>query len=418
MNLIKPLKIYSTLKNWWETINLTLYEKNLFNKDIVSFNQQLIRLKNRRLRIGVFGRAGVGKSAVLNSILNDDYFETNILNGYTKEVKTREIYFKKNKIRSMEMIDFPGFDICNLENKKSKFTEIFNLDLIIFIIAGDPNRNEIKELNSFIHNGKKVILIFNKIDNYESIDVKNITKKIKRIFTKNNQLPIILHSIKNSNKYKLKEYLYNLVDEIGENLLIINTFHLANKLIIKIKENRLLKRKKEAQTIIGKFATLKASGVALNPLIFADIAGSYALDAILIKELSKVYGIQVKASSAKKLLQTISINNFFLGATQLGINFSCNIIKKISLLSAPFTSGLSLVPYGPVAITQAALAVQATKIVGKLAAQEILCRSKMNGLDPNDWIQIISQKESEILTSNTILSLHKQTKHDLSIFLP
>ena len=187
---------------------------------------------------------------------------------------------------------------------------------------------------------------------------------------------------------------------------------------MKIKENRLLKRKKEAQTIIGKFATLKASGVALNPLIFADIAGSYALDAILIKELSKVYGIQVKASSAKKLLQTISINNFFLGATQLGINFSCNIIKKISLLSAPFTSGLSLVPYGPVAIFQAALAVQATKIVGKLAAQEILCRSKINGLDPNDWIQIISQKESEILTSNKILSLHKQTKHDLSIFLP
>ncbi len=417
MNLIKPLKIYSILKNWWETINLTLYEKNLFNKDIVSFNQQLIRLKNRRLRIGVFGRAGVGKSAVLNSILNDDYFETNILNGYTKEVKTREIYLKKNKIRSMEMIDFPGFDICNLENKKNKFTEIFNLDLIIFIIAGDPNRNEIKELNSFINNGKKIILIFNKIDNYESIDIKNITKKIKRIFTKNN-LPIILHSSKNSNKYKLKDYFYNLVYEIGENLLIINTFQLANKLIMKIKENRLLKRKKEAQTIIGKFATLKASGVALNPLIFADIAGSYALDAILIKELSKVYGLQVKASSAKKLLQTISINNFFLGATQLGINFSCNIIKKISLLSAPFTSGLSLVPYGPVAIVQAALAVQATKIVGKLAAQEILCRSKINGLDPNDWIQIISQKESEILTSNTILSLHKQTKHDLSIFLP
>jgi len=45
---MKRLKIkenYLLLKNWWETIDLTNYEKSFLNIEIISFNQQLLRLK-------------------------------------------------------------------------------------------------------------------------------------------------------------------------------------------------------------------------------------------------------------------------------------------------------------------------------------------------------------------------------------
>tara|TARA_B100001029_G_scaffold145280_1_gene125542 strand:+ start:1640 stop:2890 length:1251 start_codon:yes stop_codon:yes gene_type:complete len=416
MNLIKPFNTYAILKDWWEKINLTNYEKSVFNADIISFNQQLIRLKQRKIRIGVVGKGGVGKSSVLNSIVNDDYFETNILNGFTKAVQTKEMKVKRNRIKGCELFDYPGFDICNSNNEVNEPKNILNLDLIMFIIAGDPNRNELKKLFWIINNGKKVIIIFNKIDIYTSTEIKKITKKIKRILPDNYETPMIMHS--NKRNYKLKEYLNNVLEENGENLVINNTFQLVNKLIIKIKENRLIKRKKEAQTIIGKYATIKASGVALNPIIYLDMFGSFALDTILIKELSRIYGLQVKGKSAQKLLQKISVNNFFLGASQIGINLSFNIIKKLSLLSAPFTSGLSLVPYGPIALVQAALAVTTTKIIGKLAAKEMLKKSKVNGLDPIHYIQKINQKESKLFSYNMILSDPKKTRNDLSIFLP
>ena len=416
MNLIQPFNTYAILKDWWEKINLTNYEKSVFNADIISFNQQLIRLKQRKIRIGVVGKGGVGKSSVLNSIVNDDYFETNILNGFTKAVQTKEMKVKRNRIKGCELFDYPGFDICNSNNEVNEPKNILNLDLIMFIIAGDPNRNELKKLFWIINNGKKVIIIFNKIDIYTSTEIKKITKKIKRILPDNYETPMIMHS--NKRNYKLKEYLNNVLEENGENLVINNTFQLVNKLIIKIKENRLIKRKKEAQTIIGKYATIKASGVALNPIIYLDMFGSFALDTILIKELSRIYGLQVKGKSAQKLLQKISVNNFFLGASQIGINLSFNIIKKLSLLSAPFTSGLSLVPYGPIALVQAALAVTTTKIIGKLAAKEMLKKSKVNGLDPIHYIQKINQKESKLFSYNMILSDPKKTRNDLSIFLP
>ena len=59
---IKIEKSYSLLKNWWESLELTNYEKNYLNKEIISFNQQLFRLKEKKLRICIYGRSGVGKS--------------------------------------------------------------------------------------------------------------------------------------------------------------------------------------------------------------------------------------------------------------------------------------------------------------------------------------------------------------------
>ena len=39
MKELKINKNYLLLKNWWETIDLTNYEKSFFNKEIISLNQ-------------------------------------------------------------------------------------------------------------------------------------------------------------------------------------------------------------------------------------------------------------------------------------------------------------------------------------------------------------------------------------------
>ena len=72
MKQLKINKNYLLLKNWWETIDLTNYEKSFFNREIISFNQQLFRLKEKKIRIGVYGKSGAGKSSVLNSLLKED----------------------------------------------------------------------------------------------------------------------------------------------------------------------------------------------------------------------------------------------------------------------------------------------------------------------------------------------------------
>ena len=413
MTQININKSYLLLKKWWESIDLTNYEKCNLNKEIISLNQQLFRLKEKKLRIGIYGKAGVGKSSILNLLLEKNDFKTDIINGTTKNIERKELSFKHPSLKTIELIDCPGFDFCDIKDPENIFWEVNSSEIILFTIAGDINRNEASQINLFINNGKKIILVFNKIDIWNKHDFKNICKNIRLKLPQNINIPIIINS-----KNNIKNQLSDLINRYGESLLTLNSLQLADKLFLKIKEQRLKKRQRKAQSIIGKFATIKASGVALNPIFLLDIAGGFALDTALVSELSKVYGLKLKGESAQKIIKKISINNISLGATQIGINTSFNLLRKFFLATAPFTHGLSLLPYGPIAIVQAAISVHSTKIVGKLAAREILKKSKGGLLDPAHIIKKITMKEPEIFDYTKIYLSNKNLDNNFTFFLP
>jgi len=413
MNQLRINKNYLLLKNWWETVDLTNYEKSFFNKEIISLNQQLFRLKEKKIRISAYGKSGVGKSTILNSLLKKDVFKTDIINGSTKEIQTEELALNNQTLNSIELLDSPGFDFCNIEFTDKIYSCINNSDLILFVVAGDMNRNELNEISSLIKNGKKIILILNKIDLFNKSELKEIIENIKLKLPKDLNIPIIINY-----KNNLKNYIIKIINQHGEILLTLNSLQLADKLFLQIKGKRLQKRQKLAQSTIGKFSTLKASAVALNPFIFFDVAGSFALDTALISELSKIYGLNLKGESTRKIFKNISINNLFLGFTQVGINTSFNLIRKAILLTAPFTNGLTLLPYGPIAIVQAAIAVYSTNILGKLAAKEIFIRSKFSFMEPSTMIENIIFQEPEIFQHVNIYLSNRNLYNNFVNFLP
>ena len=406
-------KNYLLLKNWWEKIDLTNYEKSFFNKEIISFNQQLFRLKEKNMRIGVYGKSGVGKSSILNSLLKKDIFKTDIINGSTKEIHSEEWDLKNQNLNIIELLDSPGFDFCNIKFPDKIYSHINHSDLILFVVAGDINRNEVIKIRSFIKDGKKIIIILNKVDLFKKNELNEIIENIKSKLPKDLNIPIIINHEDN-----LKNYISKIINQYGETILTLNSLQLADKLFIKIKEQRLKRRQKLAQSTIGKFSTLKASAVAFNPFIFIDVASSFAIDTALVSELSKIYGLNLKGESTRKIFKNISINNLFLGFTQVGINSSFNLIKKVILFTAPFTNGLSLLPYGPIAIIQAAIAIYSTKILGKLAAKELFTRSRVSNIEPTIIIQNMIFKEPEIFKYINIYLSNRNLNNNFMSFLP
>jgi len=413
MKQLKINKNYLLLKNWWETIDLTNYEKSHFNREIISFNQQLFRLKEKKIRIGAYGKSGVGKSSVLNSLLKKDIFKADIINGTTREIQSEEWKFKDQTLNSVELLDSPGFDFCDIKFPDKVYSSINHSDIILFIISGDLNRNELSEISSFIQDGKKIILILNKIDLFNKVELKEIIENINFKLPKDLNIPIIINHENN-----LKNYMTKIINQHGEIFLTLNSLQSADKLFLMIKEQRLKRRQKLAQSTIGKFSTIKASTVALNPFILVDIASSFALDTALISELSKIYGLNLKGESTRNIFKNISINNLFLGFTQVGVNTSFNLIRKVIVFTAPFTNGLSLLPYGPIAIIQAAIAIQSTKILGKLAAKEIFKRSKASFIEPYIMIQNININEPEIFKHINIYLSKRNLNNNFVSFLP
>jgi GTP-binding protein Era len=413
MKKLKINKNYLLLKNWWETIDLTNYEKSFFNREIISFNQQLLRLKEKKIRIGAYGKSGVGKSSVLNYLLKKEIFKTNVINGTTREIQAEEWNIKDKTLNSVELLDSPGFDFCDIKCPDKVYSTINHSDIILFIVSGDLNRNELSEISSFIKDGKKIIVTLNKIDLFNKTELKEIIESIKFKLPKDLNIPIIINHENN-----LKNYMSKIINQHGEIFLTLNSLQSADTLFMQIKEQRLKRRQKLAQSTIGKFSTIKASTVALNPFILFDIAGSFALDTALISELSKIYGLNLKGESTRKIFKNISINNLFLGVTQVGVNTSFNLVRKVIVLTAPFTNGLSLLPYGPIAIIQAAIAIHSTKILGKLAAKEIFKRSKASFMEPYIMIQNINFNEPEIFKHINIYLTKRNLNNNFVSFLP
>ena len=151
-----------------------------------------------------------------------------------------------------EFLDSPGFDFCNIKSPDKNYSRINHTDLILFVVAGDINRNEVSEISSFIKDGKKIILILNKIELFKKNELKDIIENINSKLPKDLKIPIIINHENN-----LKNYLIKMINHYGEVLLTLNSLQLADKLFLKIKKQRLIRRQKLAQSTIGKFSTIK-----------------------------------------------------------------------------------------------------------------------------------------------------------------
>ena len=57
------------LEHWRSQLQLSARERGLLGGELQLLDRQLQRLQQRRLRIALFGRVGVGKSSLINALI-------------------------------------------------------------------------------------------------------------------------------------------------------------------------------------------------------------------------------------------------------------------------------------------------------------------------------------------------------------
>ena len=95
------------LNQWKENLNLTNYEKTKFEDILNQLDFQIKKLEQKELQISVYGRVGVGKSSLLNALIEKKVFPTDIINGNTKTIKSYKWCKKFIRLNKVELIDSP-----------------------------------------------------------------------------------------------------------------------------------------------------------------------------------------------------------------------------------------------------------------------------------------------------------------------
>ena len=379
------------LARWRAELVLSGREQAALAPELASLDRQLERLQRRRPRVAVFGRVGVGKSSLLNALLGEHHFATDVAHGCTRRQQTCAWGQSVSGLEGVDLVDTPGIDeIAAAARSRLAARVAVGADLVLLVIDSDLTEMDAQALDDLLASGKPLLLVLNRSDCWPEAERDALVASIgRRLPPGARQLwPLPVAAAPREARLRpdgrvrseaapprvepLRRELTGLLERHGELLLALNALRAADRFSQALHRCRLRHGRRQAQGLIGRFAALKATGVAANPLMLLDLAGGLACDSALVVQLCQLYGLPMTSSGARALLARLSGHNALLGGAQLGLQLLLGGLRQLLLLAAPVSGGLSLAPAAPVALAQAALAVHTTRRTGRLAAAELL----------------------------------------------
>ncbi|MEB3226213.1 MAG: GTP-binding protein [Synechococcus sp.] len=423
--------------------DLTQVEQQGLEEDIAQLSQMLDKLEQTQLQIAAFGLVGRGKSSVLNALLGKEIFQTGALHGVTMDIQQvpwalhteaiansqiqRATFFQEGR-GSLELTDTPGIDEVNGETREQLAKLIAQqMDLLLFVIAGDMSRVEFEALAQLREVGKPMILVFNKVDQYPQADRELIyqticDRRVKELLSPEEIVMVsaaplvtkiaidptgqrrILRERGPADVVDLKLKILEILNREGKALLALNCMLFVDRVQEQLTRRKLLLRAQAADQLIERAMATKAVAVALNPVTVVDVFSGAVVDVTLIIKLAQWYGLTLNHREAIALLQKIVLSMGGLSLGELLANLGLSSLKTVLGGSAPLTGGLSMMPYLSVAVTQGAIAGLTTQIIGKSTQTYLANGGSWGDTDP----KVVVKNIIESLDRESILHRLRQ----------
>jgi GTP-binding protein Era len=410
-----------------QRLKLTPRERTGLDEALNSLSGLLDKLENTVVHIAVFGLVGRGKSSLLNALLGAEVFATGPSHGVTQVVEgarwtvSRERWDQETRhdlaegdpgdipgesqddtpdmlrvsLESVgqsriELIDTPGLDEVAGEERAALAQRIAEqVDLILFVIAGDLTRVEHEALHALRQASKPILLVLNKVDQYPEADRQQIyntlyDQRLKDVISPEEIVlaaasPLAVQAVAQADgsvAYEtvrgtpqvdaLRLKILAILHREGKALVALNTLLYADTVSAEIVERKRQICDRIADDTIWNGVMITAVAVALNPITMTDLLSGAIIDVSLILTLSRIYGLPMTQAGAVQLLKQIAIGLGGITLSELVVTLGLSSLKGLLGVSAIATGGLSLAPYIPVAIAQAAVAGLSTYGLGQV----------------------------------------------------
>ncbi len=359
-------------------------------REMEQVQEMLDKLEQGHLHIAVFGRVGVGKSALLNALLGERRFSCSPLHGET--TTTAMAPWQEIEKDGVFLVDTPGINEVDGETRERMAHEVAGRsDLVLFVVEGDISDTELAALRTLLKASRPIILVFNKTDHYRSEDrevvLESLRNRTRDLIPERN---IVCVSADPGERVyiqvagdgseqemvrrpapdvrQLADRLWQILEREGKSLIALNASLFAGRLSDDL-ARRVVELKAElAQRVVRNYCITKGVLVGVNPVPVADLAAAMAVDVSLVVHLSRIYGLPLTRSEAGGLVRTIFAQMAMLMGTVWTIHVFSSALKIGTLgLSTALT-----------AAAQGAVAYYATYVVGE-AAREYLQMGKSWG---------------------------------------
>lgn len=416
-------------------------------QDLEVLQFTLDKLDQGVIRIAAFGLVSRGKSAVVNALLGQKILQTGPLHGVTQWPKSvRWTPGSEGKVQ-VELIDTPGLDEIQGEARAQMARQVASqADLILFVVAGDITRTEYQALCELRQSQKPLILVFNKIDLYPEQDRDAIYQQLQQLGTGSSRdrrlqkmlspeeivmvaaepspLQVRVEWPDGQVTYEwetpppqvdeLQQKLLTVLNREGRSLLALNALFQSRTAQTSIAKKTLALRQREAEDLIWRFTKYKALTVALNPIGVLDVVGGTVADLVLIRSLSRLYGLPMTGYEAGKLWRKIVISSGGLLLGELGSSALLGLGKSASAAASTVDSVGGLTAYAGTAIAQGGIAGYGAYAIGQ-AAQVYLEQGCTWG--PHGASTVIQEILNQVESDTILYRLRQELGQQLSKLL-
>lgn len=358
----------------------------MMTSELDALDDMIQKLESGSLEIAVFGEVSSGKSSLLNALIGAPLFEVGARNGVTVVKDRAEWTVDRKEVKGnlnsrLLLADTPGINEVDGEARTRIAEEVIrDADMVLFVIKADINEVEFRAICDLHRLSKPMVVAFNKSDTYSPDQRREIldavADRLEGIVSPENIIPtagapkpmeVMMIDAQGNESLQLrtpkpaiddlKARILEILVAEGKTLIALNTSIFTDNISQRIAERRVELLIDKGDKLVQMFMLTKAAAVGLNPIPLADLMGGAAIDAMMIKKLSQLYGIEFSLWHGQKLLGEIGKALGLLGLVEVGTHLA---VSALDIVSVGTTIAFTAIPQG-------AAAGYTTYIVGKAA---------------------------------------------------
>ncbi|MEL6352457.1 MAG: GTP-binding protein [Cyanobacteria bacterium J06627_28] len=321
------------------------------------------RAAQQTFQIVVFGLGSTGKTALVNALLGEMAGDVAATVGTTGTAQTYRVAVESGKdSRELLITDTPGLleaGVFGGEREQVARSLAIQADLLLFVIDNDLHRAEYEPLAMLMGMGKRSLLVLNKCDRYLPTEKEQILKRIReRTQGMLNAVDVVAASAKplsislvdgtqtdrtqtdrtqtdgtqtDGIQIQPEPEIADVITQINKIWRQEGTDLMAENVLLQSQrlgeDTRTLlneQRQTQADAIVERYQWVGAGVLAATPLPVVDMLATAAVNAQMVIELGRVYGIAVSSQEAKALALS-------LAKTMAGLSVAKGAMKMLAI---------------------------------------------------------------------------------------
>ncbi|MEB3256306.1 MAG: GTP-binding protein [Synechococcaceae cyanobacterium] len=304
-------------------------------------------LERGDLVITVFGCGSSGKTSLIRALLHELVGEVGAAMGSTRDSQRYRLRLQGLE-RAVILEDTPGIleaGEAGRQRERLARQQAVQADLLLLVVDGDLRASEQEVFSALASLGKRLLLVLNKCDLRGEQEEQRLLALLRgrcagRIAAEDvipasaspQSVPMPggrpLQPLPEINA--LVRRIAAVLRQDGEELIADNLLLQCRRLGEASRELLDRQRRGDAERIVDRYAWIGAGVLMATPLPGLDLLGTAAVNAQMVVEIGRVYGISLSRSSAQELAVSV-------GRTLAGLGL---IKGGVALLSAALSLNL------------------------------------------------------------------------------